>query len=83
MLDVSELPENTFLDAIFAEFDDSSKEYRRMDMIWYHLNQIKSLIGNNFSLNLLFCVKSIVLMIPHSNAGIERVFFHGQQKKSK
>ena len=36
-------------------------------------NQIKSPLGNNFSFNLLFRVESIELMIPHSNAGIERV----------
>ena len=82
MLDVSELQENTLSDAIFAEYDDGSKEYR-MDVIWYHLNQIKSPIGNKFSFNLLFRVASIVLMISHSNAGIERVFSMVSKNKNE
>ena len=76
----SKFPGNTLSDVIFAEYDDGSKEYR-MDVIWYHLNQIKRPIGNNFSFNLLFRVVSIILMIPHSNAGIERGFIHGKQKQ--
>ena len=47
------MPENTLSDAIFAEYDDASKEYR-IDVIWYHLNQIQSPIGNNFPFNLLW-----------------------------
>ena len=82
MLDVSEFPENTLSDTIFAEYDDGSKEYR-MDVIWYHLNQIKSPIGNNFSFNLLFHFASIVLMIPHSNAGIERDFSMVNKNKNE
>lgn len=72
MLDISQLPENTLSDAIFAEYDDGCKEYR-MDVIWHHLNQIKSPIGHNFSFDFLFRVAIIVLVIPHSNVGIERV----------
>ena len=80
MVYVNEFPENTLSDVIFAEYDDGSEEYR-MDVIWYHLNQIKSPIGNNFSFNLLFRVASIMLMTPHSNAGIERGFIHGKQRQ--
>ena len=54
-----------------------------MDVIWYHLNQIKSLIGKNFSLNLSFCVASIVLMISHSNAGIEGVLSMVNKNKNE
>ena len=55
----------TLSDAIFAEYDHGCKEYR-MDVIWHHLNQIKSPIGHNFSFDFLFRVASIVLVIPHS-----------------
>lgn len=77
MLDVCELPENTFSDAIFAQYNDGSKEYR-MDVIWYPLNQIESPIEKDFSYKLLFRVASILWMIPHSNACILKNFFHGQ-----
>lgn len=52
-----------------------------MDVIWYHFNQIKGPIGNNFSFNILFCVASVVFLISHLNVGIERIFVHGKQNQ--
>ena len=55
------------------EVDDGSKEYR-IDTLWYHIQQLRSLAGNNQRFELLFKVAKLILITPHSNAGIERVF---------
>ena len=54
------------------EVDDGSKEYR-IDTLWYHIQQLRSLAGNNQRFELLFKVAKLILITPHSNAGIERV----------
>ena len=41
-----------------------------MDTIWYHLQSLKSPVGNISRLK----VARIVLLVPHSNAGIERFY---------
>ena len=43
-----------------------------MDTIWYMLNNLKSLVGNNSRFHLLFQVDKLILVTPHSNSGIER-----------
>ena len=45
-----------------------------MDVLWYHLQSMKSPIRYNKRFNILFEVAQIVLLIPHSNAAIERLF---------
>ena len=55
--------------AVHTVYDDGSKEYR-MDTIWYILQALKSPIGNHYRFRLLFKVAKIVLITPHSNAGI-------------
>ena len=45
-----------------------------MDTIWYILQAVKSPTGNHYRFRLLFKVAKIVLITPHSNAGIERVY---------
>ena len=60
-------------EAIISEYDDGSKDYR-MDAIWYMLNNLKSLVGNNSRFHLLFQVAKLILITPHSNSGIERVY---------
>ena len=60
-------------EAVVREFDDESKEYR-IDTIWYHLQNMRSSVGNNNRFQLLFHVAKLVLITPQSNAGIEKVF---------
>ena len=76
-LSVEELPKEALTDAIIKEFEnddgEAEKEYR-MDVLWYHLQSMKSPIGNNKRFHMLFEVARIVLLIPHSNAAIERLF---------
>ena len=45
-----------------------------MDIIWYHLRQLKSPVASNLRFRLLFEVARLVLLLPNSNAGIERFF---------
>ena len=63
------------------EVDDGSKEYR-IDTLWYHIQQLRSLAGNNQRFELLFKVAKLILITPHSNAGIERVFSLVNKNKS-
>ena len=60
-------------DAIIREYDDGSKEYG-INALWYLIQQLRSLVGNNQRFELLFKVVKLILIAPHSNAGIERVF---------
>ena len=54
----SELPPGAW------EVDDGSKEYR-IDTLWYHIQQLRSLAGNNQRFELLFKVAKLLLITPH------------------
>ena len=58
----SELPPGAW------EVDDGSKEYR-IDTLWYHIQQLRSLAGNNQRFELLFKVAKLILITPQSNCG--------------
>ena len=67
-----ELPEVAFEEALIGE-DTDNLNYR-MDVIWYYIKQLRNPIASNVRFKLLFQVASLVLVLPHSNASIERVF---------
>ena len=69
-------------EAILEIYDDGSIE-NRMDVIWYLIQQLKSSEGNCYRFRLLFQVARLVLITPHSNAGIERVFSLLNKNKSE
>ena len=71
-LSILELPDTALTDALIASYEDHD-EYC-LDTIWYHLYQMKSLIGSVYRFRNLFNVARLVLVTPHSNAGIERVY---------
>ena len=50
------------------EVDDGSKEYR-IDTLWYHIQHLRSLAGNNQRFELLFKVAKLILITPQSNCG--------------
>ena len=54
--------------------DENQKVQYRMDVIWHQLQELTSPAGDNFRFRLLFRVALLVLITPHSNAGIERVY---------
>ena len=60
---------------------ENHDEYR-LDTIWYHLYQIKSLIGSDYRFRNLFNVARLPFLTLHSNVGIERVYsFVNKNKK--
>ena len=71
----SELPPGAW------EVDDGSKEYR-IDTLLYHIQQLRSLAGNNQGFELLFKVAKLILITLHSDVGIERVFSLVNKNKS-
>ena len=54
-----------------------------IDVIWYHLFQMKSSVGNNYRYRLLFNVTQLVMVAPHSVAGSERVYALVNKNKSE
>ena len=63
-----------FLDeAVVSDCQDESKE-PIMDTIWNHLHLSKPTVGNNSQFKRLFKVARFVLLTPHFNAGIDRVY---------
>ena len=54
-----------------------------MNTTWYHISKTKSVIGNNDGFSLLFKCALVVLLTPHANASIERVFSLVNKCKSK
>ena len=46
----------------------------RVDILWGYLRDVKKPGTNEFEFNLLFKIAGIVMTIPHSNAGEERIF---------
>ena len=69
--------EHSLADAIIKEFEDEdgkTKNEYRMVVLWYHLQSLKSPIGNNKKFNILFEVAQIVLMILHFIDAIEHLF---------
>lgn len=61
------------IDITEAKLAQHDGEYR-IDVIWYILQRMRSPIGNESRFGLLFKVAEIVLIVPHSNACIERVY---------
>ena len=54
--------------------DGNERAQYRMDVIWHQLQELSSPAGDNLRFRLLFRVALLVLITPHSNAGIERVY---------
>ena len=54
----SELSSATWEDAIVREYDYGSKEYR-INTLWYHIQRLRSLVGNNQRSELLFKVANL------------------------
>ena len=83
LLDKSDIPEAVWKEALICEeeTEDARKEHHRMDMIWAHLWGMKN-VDSSPRFQLLSEVGRLVLVIPHSNAGEERVFSLIRQNKT-
>ena len=51
-------------------------------MIWHYLSNLKAVDGKN-RFSRLSRVAKLVLVIPHSNAEEERIFFHGSKEQDR
>ena len=78
---ICKLPDHDLTDAVIQE-NDVADEYR-IDVIWYHLFQTKSSVVNIYRFRLLFNVARMVMVAPHSNARIERVYALVNKNKSE
>ena len=72
LLERSTIPDTIWQQALVGE-DGDDKNYFRIDMIWAYLMSMKN-SGGSLAFELLSKVAKVVLVIPHSNAGEERVF---------
>ena len=63
------------------EIEGATKEHHRMDMIWVYLTQMKN-TDSSLHFKLLSQIARLVLVIPHSNVGEERVFSLIRQNKT-
>ena len=70
----AKLPKETYEEALLLGTSDGHNKEYRLDVIWYYLRKMRSPVGPNYRFKLLLEVSRIVLTIPHSSAGTERVF---------
>ena len=75
LLGRSEIPDTIWKEALIYEkvTEFSKKQYYRMYVIWAYLSGVK-IVDSSLRFELLSSVARLVLVIPHSNAGEERVF---------
>ena len=72
LLENSHIPQAVWNEAIITA-NESTTAHHRMDLIWGHIATICNADGSKKFAN-LFKVTQLILCIPHSNAGEERVF---------
>ena len=79
LLERSEIPESVSVsvwkeaETVVKEAESGIVEYHRMDVIWGYLSEMKRADGS-LVFEHLAKVAKLVLIVPHSNAGEERVF---------
>ena len=84
LLNEDDIPKLVWDDACVVEKDDDGnevKKYYRMDVIWGYLSTMKAADGE-FLFKRLFKVAKLILVLPHSNAGEERVFSMVRKNKT-
>lgn len=52
----------------------SQEDYFRVDILWSYLKSVKKPGSSEYEFDLLFKVAEVIMTIPHSNAGEERIF---------
>ena len=84
LLKEENIPIQVWKDATMTvnESESSSKTpYYRMDVIWSHLAEMKN-VDQSYRFKYLSMISKLVLVLPHSNAGEERVFSLIRQNKT-
>ena len=84
LLSKSDIPESVWKESLMfeEEMEGATKGHHRMDMIWAYLTQMKN-TDSSLRFKLLSQIARLVLVIPHSNAGEERVFSLIRQNKTQ
>ena len=84
LLQKSQIPDAVWKDAKISEesTEEGQKVYYRMDMVWGYLSGAKEYDGS-LKFPYLSQVGRLVMVIPHSNAGEERVFNLIRQNKTQ
>lgn len=83
LLEKSDIPDTVWNEALMYEegAEEEKKQYHRMDMIWGCISDLKN-CDASYRFQYLSRVAKLVLVIPHSNAGEERVFNLIKQNKT-
>lgn len=83
LIEISAIPDMIWKEAVVYNEDTEvrNEQYHRMDVVWGYLSGMKNLDGS-LKFGLLLSVARLVLVIPHSNAGEERVFSLIKQNKT-
>lgn len=79
-LSVHDIPESIKTSCSLS--DDDEEKNCHMDILWGYLKGVKAAGSNEMMLDLLFKVAEVVLTIPHSNAGEERIFSYINKNKT-
>ena len=69
-----EIPESVWKSSVVQDDADSDITRHRMDIIWHYLSSMRG-PDHCYRFSRLCQVAKLVLVIPHSNAQEERVFF--------
>ena len=77
-----DIPEHVWESAVVTNDKDSETKHYRADILWAHINTMKSPDGA-FLFKRLAAVALLVLTLPHSNAEEERVFSMVTKNKTK
>ena len=80
LLQDKDIPQSVWDEATIVDEGDNTKYYR-MDVLWGYISKIKTCFGR-LQFNLLFKVAKLVLVLPHSNNGEERVFSMVRKNKT-
>ena len=74
LLTKEDIPQSVWDEACVKESEEEEEEsHYRMDVLWHHLSKVKGGDGR-LTFPRLSKVSKLVLTIPQSNAGEERVF---------
>lgn len=80
LLQKSDIADVVWKEALVYE-DENEKQYYRMDVIWGYISNVRN-IDSSFRFLYLSKLAKLILIIPHSNAGEERVFNLIKQNKT-
>lgn len=82
LLNESSIPQAIWKEALIFEDESTGIKHYRMDIIWGYIASMKN-PDSSYSFQLIPKVAKLILLIPHSNAGEERIFSLIKQNKTQ